>query len=172
MTKAAAPLTLQHALRYNRALDRKVAMGSLVQLKRRRSVERSWRKAPVDVASRQSANSLFILIAAFGATAIAMSVAVVVVASKTWKDVLIMSAFVFVIALAKIVLADVLFYVMLRSDATVEAEIAAKAKSGALFRRPPWAPPRPGLKPSPTRRRTGRTVGSTKLASLSSHPRP
>ena len=72
-------------------------MGSIVQLKRRAPVRRDWRKAPVDPEARESANSLFILIAAFGVTAIAMSVAVVVVASNTWTDVLVMSAFVFVL---------------------------------------------------------------------------
>jgi hypothetical protein len=146
-------------------------MGSIVQLKRRGFVRRPP-KAPASVESRQAANSLLILVSAFGATAIVMSIAVVVVASSTWTDVLVMSAFVFVFALAKIVLADVLFYLMMRSDADVEAAIAAKATAGAVFRRPVRIPPSPGLKPRGTRRHIVRNVGSAKIASISSRPRP
>src|SRR5271155_4098426 len=126
-----APLTPSLRLRYNVARTNR-PMGSIVQLKRRSFVRRP-QKAPANAESRQAANSLLILISAFGATAIVMSIAVVVVASSTWTDVLVMSAFVFVFALAKIVLADVLFYLMMRSDADVEAAIAAKAAAGAVF---------------------------------------
>ena len=148
-------------------------MGSIVQLKRRTPVRRDWRKAaPVDPEARQSANSLFILIAAFGVTAIAMSVAVVVVASNTWTDVLVMSAFVFVFALAKIGLANALFYVMIKSDAATEEAIATKAKAGSVFRRTFRTPPRPGFNPPGTRpRNLGKTTGG-KIASISSRPRP
>jgi len=147
-------------------------MGSIVPLRGRRTLRRSWRDAPVDASTRQSATSMLILVGVFGATAIVMSVAVVAALSNTWTDVLVMSAFIFVVALAKIVLADVLFYVMIRSDAAAEAAIEAKAKAGAVFRRPMRTPPRPGFKPPAANRKSPRRTGDVKLASLPSRPRP
>lgn len=147
-------------------------MGSVLQLHRRSSIRRNWRKAPVNAEKRESANSILILVGTFGATAIAMSLVVVAIASNTWTDVVVMSAFVFVVALAKIVMANALFYMMIRSDAAAEAKIAAKAKTGAVFRRPVPTPPRPALKQAAAHRKTVRKIGSGKLASLSSRPRP
>ncbi len=146
-------------------------MGSIVPLRKRRAVLRNWRKAPADAATRQSATSLSILVGALGVTAIVMSAAVVAALSKTWTDVLVMSAFIFVVALAKIVLADALFYVMIRSDSAAEAAIAEKAKAGAVFRHPLRTPPRPGHK-QPAGRKYARKTGSVKVAPLSSRPRP
>jgi hypothetical protein len=147
-------------------------MGSIVQLRRRNFVRRVPLKAAAAVEARQSANSLLILISTFGVTALVMSIAVVVTASNTWNDVLVMSAFVFVFALAKIVMANALFYVMIKSDASVEEAIATKAKAGAVFRRPVPAPPRPRLNPGGGRRHNLRKTGSAKLVSVSSRPRP
>lgn len=103
---------------------------------------------------------MLILAGAFGATAIVMSAAVIAALSKTWTDVLVMGAFIFVVALAKIVLADVLFYVMIRSDAAAEAAIEAKAKRGAVFRRPMRTPPRPGFKPPAAIHKSARKRGA------------
>jgi hypothetical protein len=147
-------------------------MGSIVQLRRRNFVRRAPLKPAAEAEARQSANSLLILISTFGVTALIMSAAVVVTASNTWTDVLVMSAFVFVFALAKIVMANALFYVMIKSDASVEEAIAAKAKAGAVFRRPVPTQPRPRLNPSGARRHNLRKAGSAKLVSVSSRPRP
>jgi hypothetical protein len=147
-------------------------MGSIVQLRRRNFVRRVPLKPAAEVEARQSTNSLIILISTFGVTALVMSIAVVVTASNTWTDVLVMSAFVFVFALAKIVMANALFYVMIKSDASVEQAIATKAKAGAVFRRPVPTPPRPRLNPSGARRHNLRKAGSAKLVSVSSRPRP
>lgn len=146
-------------------------MGSIVPLRRRRAVQRSWLKAPADAETRQSATSLLIFVGAFGTTAIVMSVAVVAALSNTWTDVLVMSAFVFVVALAKIGLADALFYVMIRSDSAAEAAMAEKAKAGAVFRRPLRTPPRPRQK-QPAGRKYARKTGSVTLAPLPNRPRP
>jgi hypothetical protein len=127
-------------------------MGSVVQLNRRRAVARVWQKtpqkAPVDVEARESAMSMAVLVGVFSLTAIAMGVAVVVEASNTWRDVAVMSAFVIVFGLTKVALANALFYVMVSSDAKMEAVSAnTKAAAGMVFRRPHARPPKRTLKP-------------------------
>jgi predicted membrane protein len=101
-------------------------MGSLVEFARPRPVIRRPRaKVAVEHESPEARRSLFVLIGAFFVTATIMCAAVVAMVSNTWTDVLIMSAFVLVFALLKIVLANALIYVMLRYDATT-AKIPAR----------------------------------------------
>ena len=74
-------------------------------------------KSAVQRETREAHRSLFILIGSFFVTAMVMCAAVVVMVSNTWTDVIIMSAFVLVFALLKIMLANALIYTMLRYDA-------------------------------------------------------
>jgi predicted membrane protein len=96
-------------------------MGSIVKFGRPRPVIRHTRlKIASERESLDARRSLFILIGAFFVTATVMCAAVVAMASSTWTDVLVMSAFVLVFALLKIALANALIYTMLRYDATTE----------------------------------------------------
>jgi hypothetical protein len=144
-------------------------MGSVVQLSHR-PARRNWQKPAPDAEADEATKSLRILVGTFGVTAIVMSAVVVAVASNTWTDVMVMSAFVIVFALTKIALADALFYVMIRSDAAAEASALA-AKTGAVFRRPPPMYPRPGLKPAGARSKAA-TGGRAKLTLLAKKPPP
>lgn len=146
-------------------------MGSVVQLSHR-PARRNWQKPAPGAEADDAAKSIRILVGTFGATAIVMSVVVVAVASNTWTDVIVMSAFVIVFALTKIALADALFYVMIRSDTAAEASaMAAKAGTGAVFRRPPRTNPRPTLKSAAARSKTARG-GRAKLTLLAKKPPP
>jgi hypothetical protein len=146
-------------------------MGSIVQLNHR-PARRNWQKPAPDAEAKEAATSLWILIGTFAVTAIVMSGVVVAVASNTWTDVMVMSAFVIVFALSKIALANVLFYVMMRSDAAVEASAqATKAKTGVVFRRPPRTYLRAALKPAATRSKAA-TGGRAKLTLLAKKPPP
>jgi len=96
-------------------------MGSIVKFARPGPVIRQLRpKIAVQPESLDARRSLPILIGAFFVAATVMCVTVVAMVSSTWTDVLVMSAFVLVFALLKIVLANALIYTMLRYDATTE----------------------------------------------------
>jgi protein-S-isoprenylcysteine O-methyltransferase Ste14 len=93
-------------------------MGSIVRFSRPRPLIRHPRaKIAVEQETREARHSLFILIGSFFITAVVMCAAVVVMVSSTWTDVVVMSAFVLVFALLKILLANALIYAMLRYDA-------------------------------------------------------
>lgn len=84
------------------------------------------------------------LVVVFTATAIAMSVSVVLAGSNTWADAVPLIVFVVVFALTKIFLANALFYVMIRSDAHSESVAIKRAlqnKANALVIRRPRIPP-------------------------------
>lgn len=111
-------------------------MGSIVKFARPRPVIRQARRVPVEHESIAAQRSLFILIGSFFITAVVMCAAVVAMVASTWTDVLIMSAFVLVFALLKIVLADALIYTMLRYDA---ATVEGSTESRAVGRHPQFA---------------------------------
>jgi hypothetical protein len=91
-------------------------MGSIVRFARPRPMIRLPQKAEAERESREAERSLFILIGSFFATALLMCAVVVAMVSKTWTDLIMISAFVFVFALVKIALANALIYVMVRYD--------------------------------------------------------
>jgi len=85
-----------------------------------------------------------VLVVVFTATAIAMSISVVVAGSDSWAEAVPLIVFVVVFALTKVFLANALFYVMIRSDAHSEAVAAealkAKTAAGLVVRRPQMTP--------------------------------
>jgi hypothetical protein len=110
-------------------------MGSIVKYSRPRPLIRHPRaKVAVEQETREARRSLFILIGSFFVTALVMCATVVALVSSTWTDVIIMSAFVLVFALLKIVLANALIYTMLRYDAAT-ANVAAPAGAVRSYRR-------------------------------------
>jgi hypothetical protein len=116
-----------------------LAMGSVVQFSRRRSIEPRQTKSSTqhDADERRA---LVVLAVVFAATAVAMGIAVVVAGSSTWAEAIPLILFVVVFALTKIVLADALFYVMIRSDAQAEARTLTSANTraaGLVIRRAP-----------------------------------
>ena len=84
--------------------------------------------------TREASRSLLILTSAFLVTATVMCGAVVAAVSSTWSDVIIMSAFVLVFALLKIMLANALIYTMLRYDAAT-ADIPVRTGAVRGYRR-------------------------------------
>jgi nitrate/nitrite transporter NarK len=143
----------------------------------------TWQKTAAPE-TRESMQSLLVLVIVFSVVALAMAAAVVVAASNSWAEAVPLIVVVAVIALTKIVLANAAFYVMIRSDAQAEATYAEKAatKAGAVIRRPlPSIPPR-SLNPTPSRPRVAvksgfSKTGGVKLAVLSTKsqrksPRP
>jgi len=102
-------------------------MGSIVRFARPRPVIRQSRRVPVERESVAAQRSLFILIGSFFITALVMCAVVVAMVASTWAEVLIMSAFVLVFALLKIVLANALIYTMLRYDAAT-AEVPTRTR--------------------------------------------
>ncbi len=115
-------------------------MGSVVKFNRRRPPRRNARTAADHSAREAESNkSLIGFIAAFSFAALAMTAAVVISASDSWADALPLLACIFVIALAKIFLADALFYVMIRADREAEARAAARIdrRAGLVIRRAP-----------------------------------
>ncbi|MBV8772661.1 MAG: hypothetical protein JO166_10095 [Deltaproteobacteria bacterium] len=126
-------------------------MGSIIRFARPRPVIHPPRaKIDAERESREVRRSLLILISSFFITAIVMCAAVVAMVASTWTDVLLMSAFVLVFALLKIVLADALIYAMLRYDA---ATANATAEAGAIRSYRTFAPIR--QPPARGARRTG-----------------
>ncbi|MGH7932532.1 MAG: hypothetical protein ACREQN_05125 [Candidatus Binataceae bacterium] len=108
---------------------------------------------------------------AFSATAVAMSVAVVIAISSTWADVLMMTVVVVVFALLKVALADAALWVILRADDESEKAAAAKAAQAAEdampVRRPPLERPARPLGPPP---KPLRKAIATRLALLAGKP--
>jgi hypothetical protein len=109
-------------------------MGSIVRFARPRPVIRQSRRVPVESESVAARRSLFILIGSFFITAVVMCAAVVAMVASTWTDVLIMSAFVLVFALLKIVLANALIYTMLRYDAAT-ADVPTRTRAIGRYHR-------------------------------------
>src|SRR5579872_7192151 len=110
-------------------------MGSIVKYARPRPLIRQPRaKIAPDQEMREARRSLHILIGSFFVTALVMCAVVVAMVSNTWTDVIIMSAFVLVFALLKIVMANALIYTMLRYDAAT-ANIARPADAVKSYRR-------------------------------------
>jgi hypothetical protein len=148
-------------------------MAAVIPIRRRRPARMTWQK-PASPETRESLQSLLILVIAFSVVALAMAAAVVIAASNSWAEAVPLIVVVAVIALTKIVLANAAFYMMIRSDAQAEALYAEKAaaKAGAVLRRPlPSIPPR-SLNPTPSRPRIAakngfaKTGGGAKLAVL------
>jgi hypothetical protein len=147
-------------------------MGSVVQFDRRRPLRHQSQPVPQNAQhedAREAVRSLWILIGAFFVTAVVMCVVVVAVASSTWTDVLVISAFVIVFALIKIVLANILMYAMIRHDEGA-ADVAVKVKAGgAVFRRT-----QPQYRTAPTlpqgRRHGSIKSGAVRLAVLAGNP--
>jgi hypothetical protein len=141
-------------------------MGSVVKFNRARPPRRNARTT-ADRATREteSNKSLLWLIVAFSFAALAMTAAVVITASDSWTEALPLLACIFVIALAKIFLADALFYVMIRSDREAESRAAARAgrRAGLVIRRPPR--PRGG-----GTRRSRHAVASGHIRTIASAP--
>jgi protein-S-isoprenylcysteine O-methyltransferase Ste14 len=141
-------------------------MGSIVTFARPRPLIRLPKKVEDERESREARQALFILTGAFFATALVMCVVVVVMVSTTWTDVLVMSAFVLVFALLKIVLANALMFAMLRADSNHRpAPVLARTTE---WRRLPltWRHPIP--KSGPRKARTG----ALRLAGGHTQPAP
>ena len=106
-------------------------MGSIIKFARPRPVLRQPpAKAAIERESRETRRSLFILISSFFVTATVMCAVVVATVSSTWTDVIIMSVFVLVFALLKIVLANALIYAMLRYDCRPPSSTAGWGNCG------------------------------------------
>ena len=140
-------------------------MAAVIPIRRGRPARMTWQKSATPE-TRESMQSLLVLVIVFSAVALAMAAAVVIAASNSWAEAVPLIVVVAVIALTKIVLANAAFYVMIRSDAQTEALYAEKtaAKAGAVIRRPlPSIPPR-SLNPTPSRPRIAAKTGFTKNA--------
>jgi hypothetical protein len=110
-------------------------MGSIVKYARPRPLIRQPRaKIAADQEMREARRSLHILIGSFFVTALVMCAVVVAMVSNTWTDVIIMSAFVLVFALLKIVMANALIYTMLSYDAAT-ANVARPTDAVKSYRR-------------------------------------
>jgi hypothetical protein len=110
------------------------------------------------IAAREEAASLRILLWTFALAAIAMCLTVVVTLSRTWTEMLWVSAFVLVFALLKIALANALFYVMINYDKDARP---GPARNTAILQ--------------PPRRVAGgtrRLTGALSLAATTKSPRP
>ncbi|HKV54687.1 MAG TPA: hypothetical protein VJN94_08575 [Candidatus Binataceae bacterium] len=137
-------------------------MGSVSKFERPRPLIRLARKIPPEREPGEALRSLYILVGAFCATAVAMCVVVVAMVSNNWTDIIVMSAFVIVFALLKIGLANALMYVMVRYDTDRErTPVSAGAPDGrpTSFRRVP--------EPKLPRRRTAR---NGPLGTVPAHP--
>lgn len=110
-------------------------MGSVVSIRRPPVIRHQWQRVKKPE-QPESLAPLAVYVGSFFTIAIAMAIAVVLCLSNTWAEALPLIGLVFVIALAKIILADVLFYIMVRSDRDAEAVQAEKAaKAGAVLKR-------------------------------------
>jgi hypothetical protein len=110
-------------------------MGSIVKYARPRPLIRQPRaKITAEQEAHEARRSLFIFVSSFFVTALVMCAVVVAMVSNTWTDVIIMSAFVLVFALLKIVLANALIYTMLSYDAAT-ANIARPSDAVKTYRR-------------------------------------
>src|ERR1019366_9409303 len=118
-------------------------MGSVIQLGRHPTTPALQPTAGPRNHDDESWRSLIVLVVVFTATAIAMSITVVVAGSNSWAEATPLIVFVVVFALTKVFLANALFYVMIRSDAHSEAVAAAALKekaTGLVIRRPRMPP--------------------------------
>jgi hypothetical protein len=118
-------------------------MGSVVEFSRRRpalprTVAKSREKSARE--AEESRRSLIVLVGTFTLVAVAMSTAVVIVASDSWADAVPMILTVVIFALAKVLLADAAFFGMLKADAVSEAKEAIRRNNrkapGTILRRP------------------------------------
>jgi hypothetical protein len=142
-------------------------MAAVIPIRRGRPARMTWQK-PATPETRESMQSLLVLVIVFSVVALAMAAAVVIAASNSWAEAVPMIVVVAVIALTKIVLANAAFYVMIRSDAEAEAMHAEKvaAKAGAVIRRPvPSIAPR-SLNPTPSRPRIAVKNGFSKAGGV------
>ena len=143
-------------------------MGSISRFARSRPVIRQPQaKIAVERESREARRSLFILIGSFFVTATIMCAAVVAMVSNTWTDVLIMSAFVLVFALLKIVLANALIYTMLRYDAAT-ADLPVQAGPVGGHRR--LVPSRPAPTAKGPRTQSLKTINLRAASKAQSNP--
>ncbi len=140
-------------------------MGSIIRLAHPRPLIRLAKKLPAERESLEARRSLFILIGSFFVTATVMCAAVIAIVSSTWSDVILMSAFVLVFALLKIVLANALIYVMLRYDGDA-AKAPAAAGAAAGYRRLAPICQAPAAK----RRTSARRTGTLRLATGNPQP--
>lgn len=116
---------------------------------------------------------MVVLAVVFTGAAIAMSLTVVLAGSNSWAEAVPLIAFVVVFALTKIVLADALFYVMIRSDAHSEAVAAAASKAkaaGLVIRRPRMLPGLSLVKATGARPRKTGPSSNVRLAVLARKP--
>jgi hypothetical protein len=140
-------------------------MGSIIRYARPHP-----RRPPVKISAEQETlearRSLFILTSSFLVVATVMCAAVVVMVARTWTGIIIMSAFVLVFALLKIVLANALIFAMLRYDAAT-ADVPVRADAVRGYRRVAGIRQTPAVKGI----RTG-TANSNKLrvATRNAHP--
>src|ERR1700689_820062 len=103
-------------------------MGSVVKLSRRRPIDPPARRirSPQE-REAEDWRSLIVLATVFSATAVAMAIAVVVAGSSNWAEAIPLIACVVVIALTKVVLADAVFFIMIRSDTLAEGRTVSPA---------------------------------------------
>jgi hypothetical protein len=150
-------------------------MGSVIELKRRRSSGAVSVPPTARNSDDDSWKSLLVLVVVFTATAIAMSVSVVVAGSNSWAEAMPLIVFVGVFALTKVFLANALFYVMIRSDVRTEAiaaNAASKAKAaGLVIRRPRLPPTINRTKGAGARPRKGGPSSMVRLAAPTRKPR-
>ena len=137
-------------------------MGSIVKLKHPHPLLRHARtKASAEPELLEARRSLFILTSSFFIAATVMCAAVVTIVSSTWTDVIIMSAFVLIFALLKIVLANALIYTMLRYDAetiAVQAGTFGSHRQVAPIRHAPAVKRRPIGSPKISKLRVAHTA--------------
>ena len=131
---------------------------------------RDYRGAATRNHEDESWKSLLILVVVFTATAIAMSLSVVLAGSNSWAEATPLIVFVVVFALTKVFLANALFYVMLRSDAHSEVSAAAAAEQnkakGLVVRRPRKPPGFSRPQPHGARPRNGASANYVRLTLL------
>lgn len=109
-------------------------MGSVIRFRRHRQPSILLPKRTDDRETRDAIRTLYVFIACFFVTAVVLCGAVVISVSATWTDVLVVSAFVFVFALVKIVFADALMLVMMRADQNTPEP--SRVRVPLTFRRP------------------------------------
>jgi hypothetical protein len=150
-------------------------MGSVHQFSRRRPVSTLFQPAAARRNyEEESWKSMVVLAVVFTGAAIAMSLAVVLTGSNSWAEAVPLIAFVVVFALTKVVLADALFYVMIRSDEHSEAAAAAASKAkaaGLVIRRPRITPGLSLVKASGARPRKTGASSNVRLAVIPRKPR-
>ncbi|MBF6569193.1 MAG: hypothetical protein IVW54_10005 [Candidatus Binataceae bacterium] len=140
-------------------------MGSVVKISRRRPIDPPVRRIrSPEQREAEDWRSLIVLATVFSATAVAMAIAVVVAGSSNWAEAIPLIACVVVIALTKVVLADAVFFIMIRSDTHAEAKAMAAAAdaraAGLVIRRAPPPPRRHLIKMRLIKMRQIKAAGS------------